>query len=64
MIEQPRQGLDQPIEDQLELKAKRHTRPHVVMTQQEVQYVMANLESTHLLMVRIPFDRLLPPDQS
>ena len=61
-MDQTRQGLVQPIEDQLELKTKRHTRPHVVMTQQEVQYVMVNLENTHLLMVRIPFDRLRKAD--
>ena len=39
--------LDQPIEDQLEpVKARRHVRPPTVMTQSEVQRVMAHLGCT------------------
>jgi hypothetical protein len=60
MMDQTRQGLDQSIEDQLESKAKRHTRPYVVMTQQEVQCEIAKLESMHLLMVRLAPEKSLP----
>lgn len=49
-----RQVLDQPIEDQLEpVKARRHARPPTVMTQSEVQRVMAQMGGTHLLMAKI-----------
>jgi integron integrase len=45
---------DQPIEDQLEpVKAKRHFHPPTVMTQSEVQRVLANMEGTHLLMAKL-----------
>jgi site-specific recombinase XerD len=40
-----RHVLDQPIEDQLEpVKARRHARPPMVMTQAEVQRVLAGME--------------------
>ena len=49
-----RHVIDQPIEDQFEpVKAKKHTRPPVVMTQSEVSRVMSNMEGTHLLMAKI-----------
>ncbi len=49
-----RHVLDQPIEDQLEpVKAKRHFHPPTVMTQSEVQRVLANMEGTHLLMAKL-----------
>ena len=52
LMDPTRQVLDQPIEDQLEpVKARRHARPPTVMTQSEVQRVMAHLEGRHLRIV-------------
>jgi len=49
-----RHVLDQPIEDQLApVKAKKRSRPPVVMTQAEVQRVMSHMEGTHLLMAKM-----------
>ena len=49
-----RHVLDQPVDDQLEpVKAKRHVHPPTVMTQSEVQRVLANMEGTHLLMAKL-----------
>ncbi|MDZ7580019.1 MAG: integron integrase [Deltaproteobacteria bacterium] len=49
-----RRVLDQPLEEQIEpVKAKRYVRPPTVMTQAEVQRVMAGLAGTHLLMAKI-----------
>ena len=49
-----RQVLDQPIEEKLEpVKAKRHIRPPTVMTQGEVERVLAGLTGTHLLMAKL-----------
>jgi integrase len=49
-----RRVLDQPIEDQLEpIRAKKHSRPPVVMTQAEVQRVISCIGGTHLLMAKM-----------
>jgi integron integrase len=49
-----RSVLDQPIEDQLEpVKAKKRSRPPVVMTQAEVQRVISHIGGTHLLMAKM-----------
>jgi integrase len=49
-----RHVLDQPVEDLLEpVKAKRHSRPPVVMTQTEALRVFENMQGTHLLMAKI-----------
>jgi len=49
-----RHVLDQPVEDQLEpVRAKKYARPPTVMTQSEVQRVLAGLTGTHLLMAGI-----------
>jgi integrase len=49
-----RRVLDQPIEDQLEpVKAKKRSRPPVVMTQAEVQRVISYIGGTHLLMAKM-----------
>ena len=48
-----RNVLDNPIEDLIEhVKAKRHRRPPVVMSQSEVKRVMAQLSGNHLLMAQ------------
>ena len=49
-----RHVLDQPIEDRIEpVRARRHTRVPVVMTQEEVQRVLNEIKGTHLLMARL-----------
>lgn len=49
-----RHVLDQPIEDQIEpTRAKRHPRPPVVMTKNEVQRVLAQMQGIHLLMSKM-----------
>jgi integron integrase len=49
-----RHVLDQPIEDQLEpVKAKKRSRPPVVMTQAEVERVISYIGGTHLLMAKM-----------
>jgi len=49
-----RHVLDQPIEEQIEpTKAKRHTRPPVVMTKNEVQRVFTQMQRNHLLMAKM-----------
>ena len=49
-----RHVLDQPIEDRIEpVRARRHTRLPVVMTQEEVQRVLNEIKGTHLLMARL-----------
>ncbi len=49
-----RRVLDQPIEDQLEpVRAKKHSRPPVVMTQAKVQRVISYIGGTHLLMAKM-----------
>ena len=49
-----RHVLDQPIEGQIEpTRAKRHPRPPVVMTKNEVQRVLARMQGIHLLMAKI-----------
>jgi hypothetical protein len=49
-----RRVLDQPLEEQIEpVKANRHARSPTVLTQAEVQRVMAGLAGTHLLIARI-----------
>jgi integron integrase len=49
-----RDVLDQPIEGKIEpVRAKRHGRLPVVMTQDEVQEVLAQMEGTHLLMAKL-----------
>ena len=46
--------LDKPIDDQIEhVRAKRHRRPLVVMTQSEVNRVLANMSGNHLLMAQL-----------
>ena len=51
-----RSVLDQPIEEQIEpVKARKYKRPPVVMTQSEVQRVLANMQGTHLLMAKIMY---------
>ncbi len=49
-----RNVLDKPIDEQIEhVRAKRHRRPPVVMTQSEVKRVMANMTGIHLLMAQV-----------
>jgi len=49
-----RHVLDQPIEDRIEpVRARRHTRLPVIMTQEEVQQVLNEIKGTHLLMARL-----------
>jgi len=49
-----RHVLDQPIEEQIEpTRAKRHTRPPVVMTKNEVQRVFTQMQGNHLLMAKM-----------
>ncbi len=49
-----REVLDQPIEGKIEaVRAKRHPRLPVVMTQEEVQQVFAEMKGTHLLMAKL-----------
>jgi len=51
-----RHVLDKPVEDQLDpVRAKKYRRPPVVMTQSEVQRVLANMQGTHLLMAKIMY---------
>lgn len=46
--------LDKPIEEQIEpVKAKKHARPPVVMSTDEVRLVMSQIHGTHLLMARM-----------
>ena len=49
-----RHVLHQPIEDQIEpVKAKRLSRPPVVLTKSEVQRVFAQMQGNHLLMAKL-----------
>ena len=49
-----RHVLDQPIADRIEpVRARRHTRLPVIMTQEEVQQVLNEIKGTHLLMARL-----------
>ena len=49
-----RHVLDQPIEEQIEpTRAKRHPRPPVVMSKNEVQRVLAQMQGIHLLMAKM-----------
>jgi integron integrase len=49
-----RHVLDQPIEGQIEpTRAKRHPRPPLVMTKNEVQRVLAQMHGIHLLMAKL-----------
>jgi integron integrase len=49
-----RQVLDQPFEDRIEpVRARRQSRLPVIMTQEEVQRVLGEMEGTHLLMARL-----------
>lgn len=49
-----REVLDIPIEEEIApIKAKKHPRPPVVMTQHEVQQVLKEMKGTHLLMARL-----------
>ena len=49
-----RDVLDQPIEGKIEpIRAKRHNRLPVVMTQDEVQKVLEQMGGTHLLMAKL-----------
>ena len=49
-----RHVLDQPIEEQIEpTRAKRQPRPPVVMTKNEVQRVLAQIQGIHLLMAKM-----------
>ena len=49
-----RHVLHQSIEDQIEpIKAKRRTRPPVVLTKSEVQRVFAQMQGNHLLMAKL-----------
>jgi integron integrase len=48
--------LDVPIADDLApVKAKRHRRPPVVMTRNEVKLLLSHMQGTHLLMARISY---------
>ena len=45
--------LDEPIDAKIEhVRAKRHKRPPVVMSQPEVKRVLANIKGVHLLMAQ------------
>jgi integron integrase len=49
-----RHVLHQPVEDQIEpVKAKRHSRPPVVLTKSEVQRIFAQMQGNHLLMAKL-----------
>jgi integron integrase len=49
-----RQVLDQPIEDRIEpIRARRHPRLPVIMSQDEVRRVLAEMSGTHLLMAKL-----------
>lgn len=49
-----REVLDIPIEEEIApIKAKKHPRPPVVMTQSEVERVLNEMQGTHLLMARL-----------
>ena len=49
-----RHVLDQPIAEQIEpTRAKRHPRPPVVMTKNEVRRVLAQMQGIHLLMAKM-----------
>jgi len=49
-----RHVLDKPVEGQIEpVRAKRHPRPPVVMTKNEVKSVFSQMQGTHLLMAKI-----------
>ena len=49
-----RNVLDKPVDGQIEhIRAKKHRRPPVVMSQSEVKRVMAQLGGTHLLMAQL-----------
>ena len=49
-----RDVLDQPIQGEIApVRARRHSRVPVVMTQGEVQKVLAEMNGTHLLMARL-----------
>jgi integron integrase len=49
-----RHVLDMPIEEQIEpARAKRHPRPPVVMTKNEVKRVLAEMQGIHLLMAKV-----------
>ena len=48
--------LDIPVSENLEpVKAKRHSRPPVVMTCSEVKRVLNHMQSTHLLMAKLMY---------
>jgi integron integrase len=47
------QVLDQPVGNLAPVRAKRHRRPPIVMTQSEVQRVLSGLTGTHLLMAKL-----------
>ena len=49
-----RHVLDKPIEGQIEpVRAKKHARPPVVMSKNEIQRVFSQMQGTHLLMAQI-----------
>ena len=49
-----RHVLDKPIDEKVDhIRAKRHKRPPVVMSQSEVKSVLANLSGIHLLMAQM-----------
>ncbi|MFH1675050.1 MAG: integron integrase [Pseudomonadota bacterium] len=51
-----RHVLDKPIDGLIEpVRAKRHRRPPVVMTQSEVQRVLSYIHGTHLLMAQLMY---------
>ena len=56
-MDQTRQVLDQPIEDQFDpVKARRHECQQTAMKQSEVQRIMAHLEGTKFTI----YERNLP----
>ncbi len=51
-----RHVLNMPIEEQIEpARAKRHPRPPVVMTKNEVKRVLSQMQGTHLLMAKLMY---------
>ena len=51
-----RHVLNMPIEKQIEpARAKRHPRPPVVMTKNEVKRVLSQMQGTHLLMAKLMY---------
>jgi integron integrase len=49
-----RQVLDQPVDELIEhIKARKNRRPPVVLSQSEVQQVLARMTGTHLLMAQL-----------